>query len=147
MEQINQVNEEVETTEQVETEAHQTVSKADYDALKAQVEELQGKIPKEPSETEKELAKLREELFQGDVKWALKDNGFGQFVPLFINKVQDKDELENVINTLKEIYKNDKINNSYIPSGSTSTTQYEEAQAKKDAQGMISAKLSKLFGK
>lgn len=147
MEEINQTNEQIETNEQVETEALETVSKADYDALKAQLEELQGKLPPEPSETEKELAKLKKELFESDVKWALKDNGFGQFVPLFINKVQNKDELQNVIDTLKEIYKQDKINNSYVPSGSTSTTQYEQAQSKNDAQGMISAKLSKLFGK
>lgn len=150
MEEINQTNEQIETTERqdvVENEALETVSKADYDALKAQLEELQGKLPPEPSETEKELAKLKKELFESDVKWALKDNGFGQFVPLFINKVQDKDELQNVIDTLKEIYKQDKINNSYVPSGSTSTTEYEQAQSKKDAQGMISAKFSKLFGK
>ncbi|RIJ65316.1 hypothetical protein [Rummeliibacillus sp. POC4] len=145
MEEINQVNEEVETTEQVETEAHQTVSKADYDALKAQLEELQGKIPKEPTDAEINLKKREKELFDKEVNLTLKENGFGQFTPLI--KVQNTDELDNAIKLLQEIYKQNKVNSSYIPSGSTSTTQYEEAQAKKDAQGMISAKLSKLFGK
>lgn len=145
MEEINQVNEEVETNEQVETEAHQTVSKADYDALKAQLEELQGKIPKEPTDAEINLKKREKELFDKEVNLTLKENGFEQFAPLI--KVQNKDELDNAIKLLQEIYKQNKVNSSYIPSGSTSTTEYEEAQNKKDAQGMISAKLSKLFGK
>ncbi|MFJ8263317.1 hypothetical protein ACIQ4I_15410 [Rummeliibacillus sp. NPDC094406] len=146
MEEITQV-EQIETTEQVEQEVSETVSKADYDALKIELEELRGKLPQEQSETQKELQKLRKESFASSVKWELKDNGFGQFVPLFINKVQNEDELSNVIDTLKEIYKQDKMNNSYVPSGASSTTQYEEAQAKKDVGSMISAKFSKLFGK
>lgn len=142
MEEINQVIETTERQDVVENEAPETVSKADYDELKAQLEDLQGKIPKEPSETEKELAKLKRELFEGDVKWALKDNGFGQFVPLFIDKVQDKDELENVINTLKEIQKQDKMNNSYMPSGTGSTNTYDQAKQQGNTKGMIKS----LFG-
>ncbi|WP_312753359.1 hypothetical protein [Rummeliibacillus suwonensis] len=146
MEENTQVNQTTERQDVVENEAPETVSKADYDALKVELEELQAKLPQEPTDAEINLKKREKELFDKEVTLTLKENGFGQFAPLFTH-VQDMNELNSSIKLLQEIYKQDKINNSYVPSGTTSTTEYEQAQNKKDAQGMISAKFSKLFSK
>ncbi|WP_146553430.1 hypothetical protein [Rummeliibacillus sp. SL167] len=146
MEENTQVNQTTERQDVVENEAPETVSKADYDALKVELEELQAKLPQEPTDAEINLKKREKELFDKEVTLTLKENGFGQFAPLFTH-VQDMNELNSSIKLLQEIYKQDKINNSYVPSGTTSTTEYEQAQSKKDAQSMISAKFSKLFGK
>lgn len=146
MEENTQVNQTTERQDVVENETPETVSKADYDALKVELEELQGKLPQEPTDAEINLKKREKELFSKEVNLTLKENGFGQFAPLFTH-VQDMDELNSSIKLLQEIYKQDKINKSYVPSGATSTTEYEQAQSKKDAQSMISAKFSKLFGK
>ncbi|WP_150284754.1 hypothetical protein [Rummeliibacillus sp. TYF-LIM-RU47] len=138
-------NTQIETTEQLEQEAPETVLKADYDALKVKLEELQGKLSQPLTDAEINLKKREEELFAKEVELTLKDNGFGQFAPLI--KVQNNDELDMSIKLLQEIYKQDKITNSYVPSGATSTTEYEQAHAKKDVGGMIAAKLNGLFGK
>lgn len=140
MEEINQVNEEVETNEQVETEALETVSKADYDALKAQLEELEGKIPKEPTDAEINLKKREKELFDKEVNLTLKENGFESFAPLI--KVQNTDELNSSIKLLQEIYKQNKVNSSYIPSGTSSTNTYDQAKQQGNTKGMIKS----LFG-
>ncbi len=145
MEENTQVFEEVGSTEQVEQESPETILKADYDALKVELEELQGKLPKPLTDAEINLKKREDELFAKEVELTLKDNGFGQFVPLI--KVQNNDELDMSIKLLQEIYKQDKIKNSYVPSGATSTTEYEQAHVKKDVGGMIAAKLNGLFGK
>lgn len=132
--------EETNQNEQVET-----VLKSDYDALQAQLTELQAKLPKAPSDAEIALQEREKALFDKEVNLTLKENGFEQYAQIV--NVTNTEELQNVIDTLKEIHKQSQLNNAYVPNPATSTSQYEQAQNKKDAQGMISAKFSKLFSK
>lgn len=132
--------EETNQNEQVET-----VLKSDYDALQAQLTELQAKLPQEPTDAEIALQEREKALFDKEVNLTLKENGFEQYAQIV--NVTNTEELQNVIDTLKEIHKQSQVNNAYVPNFATSTSQYEQAQNKKDAQGMISAKFSKLFSK
>ncbi|MEK4759608.1 hypothetical protein MHH85_05035 [Viridibacillus sp. FSL E2-0187] len=145
MEEVVQETITNEQNEQVNDTPAETVLKVDYDALVTKVEELEGQVPKSLTDTEINLKKREDELFNKEVNLTLKENDLGLFAPLL--KVSDEKELTQSIVILKEIVNQMKVQSGYIPKESTSITQYEEASQKKDVAGMIGAKLQGLFGK
>lgn len=100
--------------------------------------------PKELSDDEKALQTKQQELFDKEVSLELKSAGLEQFASIV--KVGDTDELKTVIESLTSIVNQIKIGNGYIPNDHKQQNEYDVFASKKDTQGMIATKLSKLFG-
>lgn len=131
--------------EQQETEIQDvTVSKEEYDKVIAELEDVKSKLPKDLSDEEKALQTKQQELFDKEVTLTLKENGLEQFASIV--KVGDSDELKTVIESLTSIVNQIKIDNGYIPNDHKQQNEYDVFASKKDTQGMIATKLSKLFG-
>lgn len=99
--------------------------------------------PKEESEQEKEIARLKAELRHAKVVAKLKDAKLDDFIDL-INF--DDDNVDDRIAKLNELLQARQLTNSYIPDQHRQTSKYEQAANQNDTVGMIGAKLSKLFG-
>ncbi|MEK5521573.1 hypothetical protein [Heyndrickxia sp. FSL W8-0423] len=100
--------------------------------------------PKDLSDEEKALANKQQELFDKEVSLTLKENGLEQFADVI--KVGDSEELKTVIDSLTGIVNQIKIDNGYVPNDHKQQNEYDVFASKKDTQGMIATKLSKLFG-
>lgn len=118
----------------------ETVDKAQYDAVLAELEEVKGKLPKEPTEEEKALQTKQVELWQKEVSLSLKENGLEQFASIV--KVADENELKEVVKTLTQIVNDIKVSTGYVPSDHKQITAYDQAKQKGDTKGMIKS----LFG-
>jgi hypothetical protein len=99
--------------------------------------------PKEESEQEKEIARLKAELRHAKVVAKLKDAKLDDFIDL-INF--DDDDVDDRIAKLSDVLQARQLNNNYIPDQHRQTSKYEQAASQNDTVGMIGAKLSKLFG-
>lgn len=99
--------------------------------------------PKEESEQEKEIARLKAELRHAKVVSKLKDAKLDDFIDL-INF--DDDDVDGQIAKLSDVLQARQLNNSYIPDQHRQTSKYDQAASQNDTVGMIGAKLSKLFG-
>ncbi|MBL5769283.1 hypothetical protein [Heyndrickxia sporothermodurans] len=100
--------------------------------------------PKELSDDEKAFQQKQQELFDKEVSLTLKENGLEQFADVI--KVGDSEELKTVIDSLTGIVNQIKIDNGYVPNDHKQQNEYDVFASKKDTQGMIATKLSKLFG-
>lgn len=97
------------------------------------------------SEAENQLEHREQELFQKEISFELKQSGLSDFAEFF--NVKDSEQLQEKIIKLNTILNERQIKNSYVPENHKSQSQYEQAQSKGNVQDMISAKLSKVFGK
>ncbi|WDF52315.1 hypothetical protein PQ460_07875 [Paenibacillus sp. KACC 21273] len=97
------------------------------------------------SEAENQLEHREQELFQKEISFELKQSGLYDFAEFF--NVKDSEQLQEKIIKLNTILNERQIKNSYVPENHKSQSQYEQAQSKGNVQDMISAKLSKVFGK
>ncbi|MFB7303553.1 hypothetical protein [Heyndrickxia sporothermodurans] len=100
--------------------------------------------PKDLTDEEKAIQTKQKELFDKEVTLTLKENGLEQFASIV--KVRDTEELKTVINSLTGIVNQIKIDNGYVPNDHKQQNEYDVFASKKDTQGMIATKLSKLFG-
>lgn len=98
--------------------------------------------PKEESEQDKEIARLKAELRHAKVVSKLKDAKLDDFIDL----INFDDDVDDQIAKLSELLQARQLNNSYIPDQHHQTSKYEQAASQNDTVGMIGAKLSKLFG-
>ncbi|OLN22905.1 hypothetical protein BTO30_07105 [Domibacillus antri] len=135
--------ENVEQQEVVQEEVTETVAKADYDSLVAELEEVKSKLPQEKSESELAIEAKEQELFQKEVNLTLKENGLEAFADIV--KVSDSDELNSTVEALTKIVNEIKVNMGYVPAHNAKQDEYSMYESKKDAKGMISAKLANLF--
>lgn len=117
-----------------------TVSKAEYDAIIAERDELLQYKPVEPTEEEKAFATKQEELWAKEVALTLKENGLERFADVI--QVKDTEELNKTIEILNDVMDEIKVENAYVPTDHARTSQYDTAKQKGDTQGMLKS----LFG-
>lgn len=118
----------------------QEKQKFEQEVLKPVQEELAKYKPKEPTEAEKEVERLKAELLQQKVISAFRQAGAEEFVELI--SVSDEKELEGKVNKLQEVLKKKTIDSSYKPDNHKHQSVFDVAKSKGDTQTMIKA----LFG-
>ncbi|WP_031408015.1 hypothetical protein [Geobacillus vulcani] len=135
---------EQQTAQQTEQqqEQEQQVDMKTYLELVEKVSKLEQKLSDE-AEKAKKIAEKEQELFQKQVHLTLKENGLEKFSDIV--KVNDENELADVVKKLQNIVNEIRIESGYVPSDHVKTDEYSVYEKKKDVAGMISAKLSKLF--
>lgn len=116
----------------------------EYNPIVAERDDLLQYKPKELSDGEKALAAKQQELFTKEIQLELKSAGLDQFASIV--KVADSDELKEVVQSLTKIVNDIKVSNGYVPNDHKKENEYDAFASKKDTKGMISTKLSKLFG-
>ncbi|APB35678.1 hypothetical protein [Heyndrickxia coagulans] len=121
----------------------ETVAKADYEKLSAELEEVKSKLPKELSDDEKAIQAKQKELFDKEVSLTLKEHGLEQFASIV--KVSNEDELKETVKALNGIVNQLKIDLGYVPNEHRQQNEYDIFAQKKDTKGMISTKLANLF--
>lgn len=121
----------------------ETVAKTEYEKVLAELDELKGKLPKEPTEQELAFQQKEQELFDKSVQLELKENGLDQFASII--KVENEDDLKTTIDQLKQITNQIKIDSGYVPNDHAKDDDYSNFAKDNDTVGMIGTKLSKLF--
>lgn len=113
------------------------------ESLKETVKQLEERVQTLQSEKEvkseqaKKLSEKEKELFQKEVKLTLKEYGLFEFEEII--KVDDSDELQEVVKKLSKIMADKKIENSFKPNGHKQQDAYSVAKSKGDNVGMIKA--------
>ncbi|KYD26214.1 hypothetical protein [Geobacillus sp. B4113_201601] len=120
----------------------QTVDMKTYLELVSKMEKMEQMLSQE-AEKQKEIEAKQQELWQKEVKLALKEAGLEQFASIV--KVSDEKELNETIKTLTQIVNNIKVSTGYIPADHAKTDEYSKYEKEKNVAGMIAVKLSKLF--
>ncbi|MBB6445629.1 hypothetical protein [Bacillus benzoevorans] len=122
----------------------------EFNPLVAERDDLLQYKPKELSDGEKaiqaekeKLAELKKEFFQKDVYFSLKENGLEAFANVV--KVENDDELKEVVQSLSKIVNDIKVTNGYVPNDHKQQNEYDAFASKKDTKGMIGTKLANLF--
>ena len=134
-EQVENLEVEVQETEQVEQEAviPQTLEKLIEDNKKLQ-DELA------------EIKQMRKDIFEKQVSMTLQENGLEAFAEII--NVDNSDDLKDVVFKLTKIVNDIKVANAYVPKESNGTKDaYSEAIQNGDVKNAISFKLSNLFKK
>jgi hypothetical protein len=140
MEEHNQ--EQIEQQEQQQEEV-ETVSKADYDLLVAERDELIQYKPKEKSEDELALETKQQELWDKEKSLELKSVELEQFADFF--NAQNSEELKAQIDSFQSLIAEMKANMGYVPKDHLKDDEYSVLENKKDTKGMIQTKFAKLF--
>jgi len=112
--------------------------------LQTERDELLQFKPKDLTDEEKAIQTKQQELFQKEVAIELKTAGLEKFAEFFkVEKIEDlQPQIEKFQGLLNEI----KVSMGYVPADHGKSDAYSVAEQKKDVSGMLSAKLSKLFG-
>lgn len=113
--------------------------------LQIQLKELEQYKPKQKTEKEIEFEKKEAELWNKEKALILKESGLDKFAN-FING-DNAENLHKNIDSFKNVLKELKIDNSFIPQEhrKSSKTEYEKHAKEGNTLGMIQHKLSKLF--
>lgn len=130
------------TQQQDQQQDQQQVDMKTYLELVAKMEKMEQMLENE-AEKQKEIEAKQQELWQKEVKLALKEAGLEQFASIV--KVSDEKELNETIKTLTQIVNNIKVSTGYIPTDHAITDEYSKYEKEKNVAGMIGVKLSKLF--
>lgn len=111
--------------------------------IQSERDELLTFKPVTKSDGEIALEQREADLFKKEIGLELKTNNMDDFAE-FLN-VASADELKIKVAQLNKILEARKINNAYVPESHKQTTAYDQAVANNDVNGMIGAKLAKLF--
>jgi len=141
-EENQQTTEENQPQEQEQNQA-ETVSKADYDAIVSERDNLLQYKPHEVTEEEKIMQEKQENLWQKEIDLTLKDNDLEQFKDVI--KVNDEDELKEVVKGLSQIVNDIKVSTGYVPKDHAVDDEYSKHEKDGNTQGMIATKLANLF--
>lgn len=108
-----------------------------------QIAELTANLTQAQEQT-KTLEELQKQNLEANIKLELLKNGLSEDV---IDLVFDSDieKAKARIQKLGEITKKNDLSNAYVPNDHKANDEYSEAQKNKDVEGMIKAKLSKIF--
>lgn len=134
------------TQEQVNQAIEEAKQQWEQDVLQPitqERDELMQYKPQELTDEQKQIQQLQADLLQQKVISSLKDANLEDFID-FLN-VENEEELQAKVNKLSKVLDDRKLNNSYVPSDHKQTDAYSQAEQSNNVQGMISAKLSKLF--
>jgi len=132
-----------EQVDQMLAEAKQKWEVEILNPIKAEVEQLRQYKPKDETDAEKEIKRLKAELLQQKVVSSLQQMGAEDFAD-FIT-VADENELQAKVAKLQEVLKKRSIDSSFKPDNHRQTDAYTAAEAKGDVIGMIESKLSKFY--
>ncbi|MBA9084586.1 hypothetical protein FHR92_001043 [Fontibacillus solani] len=113
--------------------------------LTAERDELLQYKPKQETDEQKEIARLKAELNHQKLVSKLKESNLDDFIDL-VNFNDDETEAQKKIEKLNSLLEQRKLNNLYEPDNKRPTTAYDQSAAKGDTVGMLQSKLSKLFG-
>ena len=130
------------TQDQQQDQQQQTVDMKTYLELVAKMEKMEQMLSQEEEKAQK-IAEKEQELFQKQVQITLKENGLEKFADIV--KVNDENELADVVKKLTTIVNEIRIETGYIPADHAKTDEYSKYEKEKNAAGMIAVKLSKLF--
>lgn len=108
-----------------------------------QIAELTANLT-QAQEQAKTLEDLQKQNLEANIKLELLKNGLNEDV---IDLVFDSDieKAKAKIQKLSEITQKNDLSNAYVPNNHKANDEYLEAQKNKDVEGMIRAKLSKIF--
>jgi len=126
--------------EQQQEQHMETVLKEDYDKVVAELEKVKSKLPEELTEEEKAIKAKEKELFDKEVKLTLKEEGLEAFADIV--KVENQEELKEVIKSLSKIVNDIKVSMGYVPSDHKQMSSYEQAKQQGNTKNMIKS----LFG-
>lgn len=115
----------------------------ELDPIVAERDDLLQYKPKDLTDEEKAFKQQQEDLFKEKVAFQLEKNGLEQFAPIV--KVENEDELKEVVKTLGQISNDIKLSTGYIPKDNAKDDEYSKFQKDGNTQGMIAMKLNKLF--
>lgn len=140
--QQDQQQQEQQQDQQQDKQQQQTVDMKTYLELVAKMEKMEQMLENEAEKAQK-IAEKEQELFQKQVQLTLKENGLEKFADIV--KVNDENELADVVKKLTAIVNEIKIETGYIPTDHAITDEYSKYEKEKNVAGMIGVKLSKLF--
>jgi len=138
MEKEQVVTQEVQTQEVEQVEEVET-QEVNFDEINENLD----RINADQVQLAKELDERHKALFEREIKYALKEHGLEAFANLV--KVENTDELNDVVASLTKIVNDIKIANSYQPKENAQQDAYSVAQSKGDTKKMIGSKLANLF--
>jgi len=115
----------------------------EFNPVQTELEQVKARLPKEPTDEEKQLQQKQQELFKKELSLTLKEKGLGEFVDFF--KVESIEQLNEQTEKFNKILSDKKITNSYKPEDHKSTDKYSQFEKDKNTVGMIGSKLSSLF--
>ncbi|GIQ67151.1 hypothetical protein PACILC2_57190 [Paenibacillus cisolokensis] len=128
---------------QMLAEAKQQWIEQELNPIVTERDELLKLRPKEKTEAEKEIERLKAELLQQKLVSSLRQMGAEDFAD-FIS-VSDESELQAKVAKLQEALKKRSIDSSFKPDNHRQTDAYSQAESKGDVIGMIESKLQKLY--
>lgn len=99
--------------------------------------------PKDLTDEEKAIQTKQQELFDKEISLELKSAGLEKFADFF--NVQKVEDLQPKIETFQTLINELKVEMGYKPENHKQTDEYSVHEKKKDTQGMIASKFSKLF--
>ncbi|MGG3845580.1 hypothetical protein [Aeribacillus composti] len=134
-----QQQEQTQQQDQQQQEQQQTVDMKTYLELVAKMEKMEQMLSQEAEKAQK-MAEKEQELFQKQVQLTLKENDLEKFADIV--KVNDENELADVVKKLTAIVNEIKIETGYVPSDHKQMTAYEQAKKQGNTKNMIKA----LFG-
>ncbi|WP_241737054.1 hypothetical protein [Anoxybacillus flavithermus] len=138
----DQQQEQTQQQDQQQQDQQQTVDMKTYLDLVAKMEKMEQMLANE-AEKQKEIEAKQQELWQKQVQLTLKENGLEKFADIV--RVNDENELADVVKKLSQIVNEIKVETGYIPADHAKTDEYSKYEKEKNAAGMIAVKLSKLF--
>lgn len=141
---VNQEVEQEETLEEVVKDFKQSVEeKAETLEKFGETTESVKTHQEEIAERIKELEQMKKDFFKRDVELTLKDNGLEAFAGLI--HVEDREQLDQVVDQLAQIVNDIKLSVSYVPKENAKQNEYDLHTKNKDTKSMIGSKLSRIF--
>lgn len=111
--------------------------------ITAERDELLQFKPKDLTEAEKAIQDKQNELWVKEKSLDLKSVELEKFADFF--NAQNSDELKGQIETFQGLINELKVSWGYVPTDHSRDNEYTVHEQKKDTQGMIASKFSKLF--
>ena len=109
--------------------------KEQLEPLQAELGEVKGKLPPEPSDAEKALQQKEKDLFNKQVELELKAKGLEQFKDVV--RVSSEEELTQAIEQLTKVTNSIKLENSYQPTDTKGNDTYDIAKKSGDHKSMV----------
>ncbi|KJE29107.1 hypothetical protein LG52_78 [Geobacillus kaustophilus] len=135
-EKITQENQTQKQQQDQQQDQTQQVDMKTYLELVTKMEKMEQMLSQEAEKAQK-MAEKEQELFQKQVQLTLKENGLEKFADIV--KVNDENELADVVKKLTAIVNEIKIETGYVPSDHKQMTAYEQAKKQGNTKNMIKA--------
>ncbi|MBT2289587.1 hypothetical protein J7E73_10670 [Paenibacillus albidus] len=128
------------TDEQIQAKIDEAKAHWDTEYLLPLQTEINKLKPKEATEHEQEIERLKSELYRQKVVSKFKEMGFDDFIELV--HADSEEDITVKLGTLQSVLDKRKLSNSFQPNSHRQTDTYSQAKAQGDTTGMIKS----LFG-